>query len=106
MERNEGLASIWLNSQDFIAHKRLNQAADEINHLHKTNATTEQQVLRLLELDRDQGQQIAKLQAVVYVLMQMMTEKGQIDGVEMNRRIGEAFKQLESDPSWNRMRGV
>jgi hypothetical protein len=106
MDKKDRLASPLFNPSTFIAHRRIAEAEGAIDQLHRTNGTTEQQVLRLLELDRDQGQQIAKLQAVVWVLMQMLTERGQLDAVDMNGRIAEALAKLEADPSWSRMRGA
>ncbi|HEY8079126.1 MAG TPA: hypothetical protein VIF62_33570 [Labilithrix sp.] len=93
-------ASEYRNAQ------RLNQAADELDRLHGVNATIEQQVMHLLRLDRDQGHEIAKLQAAVYVLMQMLAENGLLDAEAMSTRMGAAFESLEADPAWQRMRGL
>lgn len=106
MEKNSALASIFYNPSTFVENKRIDQAADEINALHTSSATAEKQVLRLLELDRDQGHEIAKLQAVVYVLMQMLVESGAVNGAALNERVQTALTALQSDPTWNRMRGV
>lgn len=86
--------------------QRINEAADEINHLTRDAAGVQKQVLRLLELDRDQGREIAKLEAVVYTLMQMLVESGALDATSMNERIGAAIAKLEAEPAWNRMRGA
>ncbi len=93
-------ASEYKNAQ------RLNQAANELDRLHGENATIEMQVMHLFRLDRDQGHEIARLQAAVYVLMQMLAEKGLLDGDEMSTRMRAAFDALEADPAWNRMRGL
>ncbi len=106
MDKNKNLASILFNPSTFIENKRINKAADEINALHSSSATVEKQVLRLLELDRDQGHEIAKLQSVVFVLMQMLVESGGVDGSKLNERVQSAMTELQSDPAWNRMRGA
>lgn len=106
MSANDRLASPIFNPDTFIAHKRINEAVAEISALHTTSASAEQQVLRLLELDRDQGHEIAKLQAVVYVLMQMLAESGAVDPAKMNERIHTAVEKLQANPTWGRMRGV
>ena len=106
MDKNTARASILFTPSTFVENKRINQAADEINALHSSNATVEKQVLRLLELDRDQGHEIAKLQSVVYVLMQMLVESGAVDATKLNERVQSAMNQLQADPAWNRMRGV
>ena len=92
----------WADGQT----RRLNQAADELAGLHSQNASVEKQVMHLFELDRDQGHEIARLQAAVFVLMQMLAEKNLLDANEMNTRIQSAFAKLEADPSWKRMRGA
>lgn len=106
MSRNDRLASPIFNLDTFIEHRRINEAVKEIGSLHTSNATAEQQVLRLLELDREQGHEIAKLQAVVYTLMQLLAESGAVDPATMNQRIHGAVEALQANPTWDRMRGV
>jgi hypothetical protein len=85
------------------------QLADQQQQITNTLSllrASQKQIDRLLELDRQQGQEIAKLQAASYVLMQMLTEAGAIDTTQMNNRVQAAFLQLEADPNWNRVWGV
>ena len=106
MDRNQLRANPFFNPSTFIENRRINEAAAELSALHDASATTETQVLRLFELDRDQGHEIAKLQAVVYVLMQMLAEKNLLDVKDMDDRIQAAVTKLQQDPAWQRMRGA
>ncbi|AKU96139.1 hypothetical protein AKJ09_02803 [Labilithrix luteola] len=93
-------------AHNWVERQRLNQAADDLQALTRDTNTTEKQVLRLFELDRDQGHEIAKLQAVVYVLMQMLVESGAMDAQKLDERVRDAVTKLESNPEWQRMRGL
>jgi hypothetical protein len=95
----------WFQSE-YLNARRLNEASEELDRLHGANASVEAQVSHLLKLDRDQGQEIAKLQTAVFVLMQMLAEKGLLDGDEMGTRMKAAFTALEAEPGWKRMRGL
>jgi hypothetical protein len=96
MDVNNNAAKWWLNSDTWVEHKRINQAALELNALHKRNVGVEEQVNRLLDLDRAQGQEIAKLQAVVYTLIQIIVEAGTVPIGVMNERLASAVTAAEA----------
>jgi hypothetical protein len=99
-------SSPFWNPSTFGENRRIDAATADIGALHSASAAAEKQILRLLELDRQQGHEIAKLQSVVYVLMQLLVESGAVDPVKMSERIQAALTQLEANPTWSPTPGV
>jgi hypothetical protein len=81
---------LYALASDNIVRQRINEAADDIDRLSGDAAGLRSQLKQLVGLDREQGRHIAKLERVVYVLMEMLVESGTVDVEKMNERIGRA----------------
>ena len=89
---------VWqalLSGTDMIANRRLNEAASEVNSLAARNAEAGRQIATLFELDKAQGRDIARLQAAVWILMQMLTESGALDGGALAERLKKALAEVD-----------
>ncbi len=75
----------------------LNDAADELGDLRKEQADADQQIDRLFKLDRDQGREIARLQAVVTVLVDLLIESGAAPESEIMRRMDRAVRRVDEN---------
>ncbi len=76
-------------------NRLLNDAADALGDLRKEQADADQQIDRLFQLDRDQGREIARLQAVVTVLVDMLIETGTTPEAEIMRRMDRAVQKVD-----------
>ena len=73
----------------------LNDAADALGDMRKEQADADQQIDRLFQLDRDQGREIARLQAVVTVLVDLLIETGTVPESEIMQRMDRAVQKVD-----------
>jgi hypothetical protein len=86
----------WWES-DWTERQRINEAADELNRLHFSQGHTTEQLARLFELDRDQGREIARLQAMVMTLVELLVQKGVVEEPELVNRLEASLDQLQRE---------
>jgi hypothetical protein len=75
--------------------QRINEAASELTALDTTTELLGSQVQRLFKLDLDQGKEIARLQATVGVLIDLLLEKHVLDEDALYPRLKVAMAALE-----------
>jgi hypothetical protein len=90
MERLRWWQGDWLERQKF------NEAADELNSLQRNQSSIDSRLVRLFELDKDQGRELARLQATTWTLIDLLVEKGLVTEPEVAARISAAIDELEA----------
>jgi hypothetical protein len=80
---------------EWFERQRINEAAAELSTLDTITDSLSQQVGRLFELDRDQGREIARLQAAVGVLMELLIQNNLVQEGDLRAKLDSAFAALE-----------
>ena len=80
---------------EYVERQRLNEAADELFALNASQGQTSEQLARLFRLDQDQGREIARLEATVMALIELMVESGVVGEQQVVERVDAALAELE-----------
>jgi len=80
---------------EWYERQRINEAAAELAAVDVIADSQGQQLRRLFELDRDQGREIARLQAATGVLMEFLVESKVVEEGALRARLDSAFAALD-----------
>ncbi|MBI4952031.1 MAG: hypothetical protein HY908_08355 [Myxococcales bacterium] len=78
-------------NREELERQKINEAASEINSLADSAAHLGGQIRRLLAVDQAQSTRIAKLEAVVWALIETLAASGAVPTAELNERISGAL---------------
>lgn len=85
-----------------VQHRRLDQTENAINELAVEHGAVHRQLSALFALDRAQGRDIDRLQAVVGLLLDIVIEKGLVDEATLTAQLtelAEAFPDPALEPA-------
>ena len=86
----------WAWNTEALERQRINEAAAEINGLTESYAGLGSQIRRMLAVDEAQSTRIAKLEAVVWTLVETLVAHGSVPAAEMNERIRSAVEPFSA----------
>jgi hypothetical protein len=90
----------WLFSDswgDWRQYDALNEAADEIAAATAASASSSAALEKLFQLDRAQGEEIARLRITVQILISMLSASGGLDARELGFKAEAALADFEAE---------